>query len=58
MIICSCNVIKESDILAVLSPEIDSAEALYACLGCTIKCGKCTAYVEQELISNCPRRQQ
>ena len=46
MIICSCNVLREADLKKACTPEMASAEQLYACLGCKPECGKCLDYVE------------
>ena len=51
MIICSCNVLSEADILATLKSESlanpRSPAAAYRCLGCAPRCGRCIATVRQ-----------
>ncbi len=47
MIVCSCNVIADSEIRAALNsgacPRTPSA--VYKCLGCSLNCGRCIATV-------------
>ena len=56
MIICSCNVLRESQLREACTPEMESAEQLYACLGCKPSCGKCLEYVESVLLKPEPFR--
>jgi bacterioferritin-associated ferredoxin len=47
MIVCSCNVISESEIKASLQDETcpRTPAAIYRCLGCSPNCGRCFATV-------------
>jgi bacterioferritin-associated ferredoxin len=49
VIICSCNVLSEADILETLKSESSakprSPVAAYRCLGCAPRCGRCLATV-------------
>ncbi|MGP0059130.1 MAG: bacterioferritin-associated ferredoxin [Beijerinckiaceae bacterium] len=47
MIVCSCNVISESEIKASLQDEAcpRTPAAIYRCLGCSPHCGRCFATV-------------
>ena len=51
MIICSCNVLSEAQILAALKCEggerLRSAGETYRCLGCAPRCGRCVATVRR-----------
>ncbi len=61
MIICSCNVLTEAQILAALEAEDAvrprSAGEAYRCLGCAPRCGRCVqtvrALVERAHLENC-----
>lgn len=55
MIICSCNVLKDSELARFCSSDIASVEQLYACLGCEVKCGRCADYVESVMLA--PQRE-
>lgn len=57
MIVCSCNAIREADLRPVIAPHINTAEQLYACIGCKPRCGKCVAFVEGELLGQRPCEQ-
>ncbi len=50
MIVCSCNVLRDADLRQAWTPQVESVEQLYACLGCKPQCGKCLEYVEAELL--------
>ena len=49
MIICSCNVLSEAEILATLKRGANvkprSPGEAYRCLGCAPRCGRCLASV-------------
>jgi bacterioferritin-associated ferredoxin len=49
LIICSCNVLSEAQILAALQTEGTSRPLspgqAYRCLGCAPRCGRCVATV-------------
>src|SRR5882724_1088306 len=50
MIICSCNVLSDHDIRNVVTEvrkQPLSAEQVYACLGCTIRCGRCARAIKR-----------
>lgn len=47
MIVCNCNCLKERELMQACRPEIESAEELYASLGCHLKCGRCVPYVQE-----------
>lgn len=47
MIICNCNCLKERELMQACRPEMESAEDLYAALGCQLKCGRCVPYVQE-----------
>ena len=61
MIVCSCNVLSDTAILATLRSE-DAAQPrspaqAYQCLGCAPRCGRCLATVRALLaearVANC-----
>ncbi|WP_210254814.1 bacterioferritin-associated ferredoxin [Methylocapsa sp. S129] len=49
MIVCSCNVLSHTQILATLDSEDDarprSPAQAYGCLGCAPQCGRCLVTV-------------
>lgn len=49
MIVCSCNVLTEAQILESLKGDVSgrprSAGQAYRCLGCAPRCGRCIATV-------------
>jgi bacterioferritin-associated ferredoxin len=50
MIICSCNVLSDHEIRNVVTAEREqplSAEQVYGCLGCTIRCGRCARAIKR-----------
>lgn len=61
MIICSCNVLSEAEILATLKRGANvkprSPGEAYRCLGCAPRCGRCLASVRallaQAHLDNC-----
>ena len=61
MIICSCNVLSEAQILATLesgsAARPRSAGEAYRCLGCAPRCGRCVQtvrkLVERAHLQNC-----
>lgn len=61
MIICSCNVLSEAQVLEILQREPEerprSAGEAYRCLGCAPRCGRCLetvrALVVQAHLENC-----
>jgi len=51
MIVCSCNALRDSELAAFCaSGVIESCEQLYACVGCSVRCGRCADYVEGVLL--------
>lgn len=54
MIICSCNVLSEAQVLATLKLGTDgrpqSAAQTYRCLGCAPRCGRCVETVRALLV--------
>ncbi len=61
MIVCSCNVLTHTQILATLASEDAarprSAAQAYGCLGCAPRCGRCLVTVRKLLadarVANC-----
>ena len=47
MIVCSCNVLTDSEIRAALNSGAcpRTPFAVYKCLGCSLNCGRCIATV-------------
>jgi bacterioferritin-associated ferredoxin len=58
MIVCSCNIISDHDIRGAVVATDDalfSAAQVYDCLGCTVRCGRCSQSVRQ-ILEEHPRR--
>jgi bacterioferritin-associated ferredoxin len=61
VIVCSCNVLSEAEILATLQSEETgrprSPGQVYRCLGCAPQCGRCLitvrALLAEARIANC-----
>ncbi|WP_280711458.1 (2Fe-2S)-binding protein [Bradyrhizobium sp. BR13661] len=52
MIVCSCNIISDHDIrgaVVATDDELLSAAQVYDCLGCTVRCGRCSQSVRRIL---------
>lgn len=52
MIVCSCNVLSEAQILATLDSETGAPRSpaqAYRCLGCAPNCGRCLVTVRKLL---------
>jgi bacterioferritin-associated ferredoxin len=50
MIICSCNVLTDSDVRAVLTTAEATPRTLrqvYGCLGCSLECGRCARTIRR-----------
>jgi len=50
MIVCSCNVLTDHEIRSVVTASREqplSAQQVYACLGCSIRCGRCTRAIKR-----------
>ncbi len=51
MIICVCNRLREQQILETAQKvQASSVKDLYHCMGCKVQCGKCTEYVQEEIL--------
>ncbi|MBH5384926.1 (2Fe-2S)-binding protein [Bradyrhizobium sp. CNPSo 4019] len=58
MIVCSCNIISDHDIRGAVGStddELFSAAQVYDCLGCTVRCGRCSQSVRRILEEQPPR---
>ena len=48
MIVCSCNVLSDKEILTVLArPRPPTMSQIYAGLGCRPRCGGCAATIKR-----------
>ena len=50
MIICSCNVLSESEVRTAISATPDrprTAGQVYGCLGCSAQCGRCARTIKR-----------
>ncbi|RTL49208.1 MAG: (2Fe-2S)-binding protein [Bradyrhizobiaceae bacterium] len=50
MIVCSCNILSDHDIrgaVVATDDELLSAAQVYDCLGCTVRCGRCSQSVRR-----------
>lgn len=48
MIVCSCNVLSDSQIRAAVADAAPrSAVQVYGCLGCSPQCGRCVATIRR-----------
>jgi bacterioferritin-associated ferredoxin len=50
MIVCSCNVLSDHEIRNVVTASREqppSAQRVYDCLGCSIRCGRCARAVKR-----------
>jgi bacterioferritin-associated ferredoxin len=58
MIVCSCNVLSDSQIRAAVADATPrSAAQVYGCLGCSPQCGRCVATIRRlmnETLGACP----
>ncbi|HVY56674.1 MAG TPA: (2Fe-2S)-binding protein [Xanthobacteraceae bacterium] len=43
MIVCSCNVLSDQDVLSAISADAPprTTSQIYQCLGCSAQCGRC-----------------
>ncbi|MBS0531029.1 MAG: (2Fe-2S)-binding protein [Proteobacteria bacterium] len=61
MIVCSCNVLTDHDVRAVVTATDDlprSAKQVYGCLGCSAECGRCARTIQKiitEALGACAR---
>jgi bacterioferritin-associated ferredoxin len=59
MIVCSCNVLSDREIRnAATAAQVQplSADQVYGCLGCNMRCGRCARTVKQILSEALPYR--
>jgi bacterioferritin-associated ferredoxin len=48
MIVCSCNVLTDSDVRTAVRAEAPrSAGQVYGCLGCSAQCGRCARTIRR-----------
>jgi len=49
MIVCSCNVLSDHDVRAVVTVEARprSPGQVYGCLGCSAQCGRCARTIRK-----------
>lgn len=50
MIICSCNVLSESEVRTAITSTPDrprTAGQVYGCLGCSAQCGRCARTIKR-----------
>lgn len=63
VIVCSCNVISEKQIIASVVNSVDAprtAAQMYRCLGCSPQCGRCARTIRamlNDLRKDCPARE-
>ena len=51
MIICICNRLREQQIVETArTNKVTTVKELYRCLGCKLQCGKCSSYVQEEIL--------
>jgi bacterioferritin-associated ferredoxin len=61
MIVCSCNVLSDHDVRAVVTgtPDVPrTAKQVYGCLGCSAECGRCARTIKQimtEALGDCAK---
>jgi len=51
MIVCSCNVIRSSEIREAARQGADNFEEAYQALGCRVQCGGCEDHAEAIITS-------
>ncbi len=48
MIVCSCNVLSDYEVRTIASTATHRTTGyVYACLGCTARCGRCTRTIRK-----------
>jgi bacterioferritin-associated ferredoxin len=49
MIVCSCNVLSDKQVAAVIlsEPRPPRLSQVYACLGCKARCGQCAPTIKR-----------
>jgi bacterioferritin-associated ferredoxin len=58
MIVCSCNVLSDTQVRAAVAETTPrSAAQVYGCLGCSPQCGRCASTIRRimdEALGSCP----
>ena len=58
MIVCSCNVLSDREVRAVVRSAAPHTTAeVYGCLGCSAQCGRCARTIRtimDEALAGCP----
>lgn len=56
MIVCSCNVLSDRHVRAVLDTDLQkrprTAGQLYKCMGCKPECGRCLATIQRIMVDH------
>ena len=49
MIVCSCNILSDASVIAVLSAEQppETIRQVYVRLGCEVQCGRCATTIKR-----------
>jgi bacterioferritin-associated ferredoxin len=55
MIVCSCNMLRDSEIAQAAASQPLRVTQVHACLGCRPRCGGCFATIKQILDSTIPQ---
>ena len=61
MIVCSCNVLTDTDVRTAVNAAADTprtAREIYGCLGCSAECGRCARTIKtiiNEALGACAR---
>ncbi len=55
MIVCSCNMLRDSDVAQAAASQPLRVTQVHACLGCRPRCGGCFATIKQILDSTIPK---
>jgi bacterioferritin-associated ferredoxin len=57
MIVCSCNLFSDDDVRSAIAAAIAPVRAtgeVYACLGCSPRCGRCARTIKKILADAVP----
>jgi bacterioferritin-associated ferredoxin len=58
MIVCSCNVLSDTQVRTVVSENTPRATSqVYGCLGCSAQCGRCARTIRKimdQVLGGCP----
>jgi bacterioferritin-associated ferredoxin len=58
MIVCSCNVLSDHQVRAVVNEtEPRATSQVYGCLGCSAQCGRCARTIRKimdQVLNTCP----